>query len=107
MTGVRRTQRGGVSSAKALLRPGADDWLFVIGNDNRVITLIEQFDEVLDLAGITYISHGDKYALSLRHFYNYLEKSLARNTTGRLAWFGSAKNLRDALSSITVRNRIN
>jgi integrase len=73
MTGVRRTQRGGASSAKALLRRGADDWLFVMGNDTRVITLIEQFDKVLDLAGITHNSHGDKYTLySLRHFYAVL-----------------------------------
>jgi hypothetical protein len=27
MIGVRRTQRGGVSSVKALLRREADDWL--------------------------------------------------------------------------------
>jgi hypothetical protein len=48
MIGVRRTQRGGVSSVKALLRREADDWPFVMGNDNRVITLIEQFDKVLE-----------------------------------------------------------
>jgi hypothetical protein len=29
------------------LRRGADDWLFVMGNDNRVITLIEQFEHGL------------------------------------------------------------
>jgi hypothetical protein len=46
-----------------------DDWLFVMGNDNRVITLIDQFDKVLDLSGITHNSHGDKYTLySLRNF---------------------------------------
>src|ERR1035438_5676058 len=73
MTGVRRTQRGGVSSAKAPLRRGADDWLFTMRNDNRVITLIDQFDKVLDLAGITHNSHGDKYTFySLRHFYAVL-----------------------------------
>ena len=50
-----------------------DDWLFVMGNDNRVITLIDQFDKVLDLAGITHNNHGDKYTLySLRHFYAVL-----------------------------------
>jgi integrase len=44
-----------------------------MGNDTRVITLIEQFDKVLDLAGITHNSHGDKYTLySLRHFYAVL-----------------------------------
>jgi hypothetical protein len=68
MTGVRRTQRGGVSSAKTLLRRGADDWLFAMRDGSRVITLIDQFDKVLELAGITHNSHGDKYTLySLRH----------------------------------------
>jgi hypothetical protein len=28
-----------------------------MGNDNRVITLIDQFDKVLDLSGITHNSH--------------------------------------------------
>jgi len=37
-----------------------DDWLFVMGNDNRVITLIDQFDKALVFAGITHNSHGDK-----------------------------------------------
>jgi integrase len=42
-------------------------------DDSRVITLIDQFDKVLDLAGITHNSHGDKYTLhSLRHFYAVL-----------------------------------
>ena len=73
MTGVRRTQRGGVSSAKVPLRRGADDWLFTMRDDSRVITLIGQFDKVLELAGITHNSHGDKYTLhSLRHFYAVL-----------------------------------
>jgi len=40
-----------------------DAWLFVMGNDNRVITVIDQFDKVLDLSGITPNSHGDKYTL--------------------------------------------
>jgi hypothetical protein len=54
MTGVRRTQRGGVSSAKAPLRRGADDWLFMMRDGSRVITLIDQFDKVLDLPGWHY-----------------------------------------------------
>ena len=88
MTGVRRTQRGGVSSAKAPLRRGADDWLFMMRDGSRVITLIEQFDKVLDLAGITHNSHGDKYTLySLRHFYAVL--SLRR----RIGVFDVARNM--------------
>ena len=88
MTGVRRTQRGGVSSAKAPLRRGADDWLFMMRDGSRVITLIDQFDKVLDLAGITHNSHGDKYTLySLRHFYAML--SLRR----RIGVFDVARNM--------------
>jgi integrase len=52
---------------------GADDWLFVMGDGSQVITLIDQFDKVLLLAGIVCNSHGDKYTLySLRHFYAVL-----------------------------------
>src|ERR1039458_10399100 len=88
MTGVRRTQPGGVSSAKAPLRRGADDWLFMMRDGSRVITLIDQFDKVLDLAGITHNSHGDKYTLySLRHFYAML--SLRR----RIGVFDVARNM--------------
>jgi len=70
---TRWTQRGGVSSAKTLLRRGADDWLCAMCDGSRVITLIDQFDKVLELAGITHNSHGDKYTLySLQHFYAML-----------------------------------
>jgi integrase len=52
---------------------GANDWLFAMRGGDRVITLIDQFDKVLELAGIIYNSHGDKYTLySLRHFYAVL-----------------------------------
>jgi integrase len=38
-----------------------------------LITHIDQFDKVLELANITHNSHGDKYTLySLRHFYAVL-----------------------------------
>ena len=37
---------------------------------SRIITLIDQFDDVLRQGGITYNSHGQRYTLySLRHFY--------------------------------------
>ena len=73
---------------KALLRRGADDWLFMMRDGSRVITLIDQFDKVLDLAGITRNSHGDKYTLySLRHFYAML--SLRR----RIGVFDVARNM--------------
>src|ERR1039457_7554218 len=101
MIGVRRTQRGGVSSVKALLRRGADDWLFAIRDGSRVITLIDQFDKVLDLAGITHNSHGDKYTLySLRHFYAVL--SLRR----RIGVFDVARNMGTSGSNLTLESRM-
>jgi integrase len=49
---------------------GADDWLFAMRDGSRVITLIDQFDKVIAMAGIVHNSHGDKFTLySLRHFY--------------------------------------
>jgi integrase len=52
---------------------GANDWLFVMRDGSRVITLIDQFDKALEIAGIVCNSHGDKYTLySLRHFYAVL-----------------------------------
>ena len=97
MTGVRRTQRGGVSSAKAPLRRGADDWLFMMRDGSRVITLIDQFDKVLDLAGITHNSRGDKYTLySSRHFYTVL--SLRR----RIGVFDVALNMDTSTAAQTL-----
>lgn len=35
-----------------------------------MITLIYQFDKVIEMAGVVHNSHGDKFTLySLRHFY--------------------------------------
>ena len=50
---------------------GQDDWLlFAMGDGSKVITLIDQFDDVLKEADITRNGHGEKYTLySLRHFY--------------------------------------
>jgi hypothetical protein len=88
MTGVRRTQRGGVSSAKAPLRRGADDWLFMMRDGSRVITLIDQFDKVLDLAGITHNSHDDKYTLYSLHYF-FAVPSFRR----RIGVFDVARNM--------------
>ena len=50
--------------------PQPDDWLFAMADGSQVITLIDQFNAVLKLAGIEQNSFGDKYTLySLRHFY--------------------------------------
>jgi integrase len=47
-----------------------DDWLFAMSDGSQIITLIDQFNVVLKLAGIERNSFGDKYTLySLRHFY--------------------------------------
>ena len=47
-----------------------DDWLFAMSDGSKIITLIDQFDEILKAGDITHNSHGDKYTLySLRHFY--------------------------------------
>jgi integrase len=49
---------------------GPNDWLFSMPSGSKVITLIDQFDEVLKQAGISHNGHGEKYSLySLRHFY--------------------------------------
>ena len=51
-------------------KPKPDDWFFAMQSGSKVITLIDQFDKVLKLAGIEHNSAGDKYSLySLRHFY--------------------------------------
>lgn len=48
----------------------ADAWLFCMRDGSKIITLIDQFDKVLELAGITYDSKGYKFSLySLRHTY--------------------------------------
>lgn len=47
-----------------------DNWLFAMADGSQVITLIDQFNVVLKLAGIERNSFGNKYTLySLRHFY--------------------------------------
>jgi integrase len=48
----------------------AGDWFFSMYDGNKVITLIDQFNELLKAAGITHNRYGEKYTLySLRHFY--------------------------------------
>jgi integrase len=48
----------------------SDEPLFAMRDGSKIITLIDQFDEVLEEAGITHSSNGNKYTLySLRHFY--------------------------------------
>ena len=51
-------------------KPKADEWLFAMKTGTKVITLIDQFDKVIDAAGMRTNTHGEKFSLySLRHFY--------------------------------------
>jgi integrase len=51
-------------------KPKPDDYLFAMSDGSQIITLIDQFNVVLKLAGIEKNSAGEKYSLySLRHFY--------------------------------------
>lgn len=48
----------------------ADDWFFSMRDGGKIITLIDQFNNVLKLSGVERNSAGLKYSLySLRHFY--------------------------------------
>ena len=45
-------------------------WLFRMADGNKIITLIDQFNEVLSREGLSRNTDGEKYSLySLRHFY--------------------------------------
>ena len=47
-----------------------DDWLFRMPDGNKIITLIDQFNEVLKRENITHNADDEKYTLySLKHFY--------------------------------------
>lgn len=47
-----------------------DDWFFRMADGNKVISLIDQFNKVLEREGITHNAAGERYTLySLRHFY--------------------------------------
>jgi integrase len=46
------------------------DYLFSMKDGTKIKTLSEQFDKVLDIAGIKTNAHGEKFSLySLRHYY--------------------------------------
>jgi integrase len=50
--------------------PKPNDYLFAMKEKSKIITLIDQFNKVLELAGIERNSAGQKYSLySLRHTY--------------------------------------
>ncbi len=65
------------------------DWLFKMADGNKIITLIDQFNKVLEREGITYNPDGEKYTLySLRHFY-----AVQMLRTGKVNVFDIARNM--------------
>ena len=47
-----------------------DDWLFRMPDGNKIVSLIDQFNQVLSRENLSYNADGEKYTLySLRHFY--------------------------------------
>ena len=66
-----------------------DDWLFRMPDGNKVITLIDQFNEVLKRENLMHNADGEKYTLySLRHFYTV--QMLRR---GKVNVFDIARNM--------------
>ena len=66
-----------------------NDYLFKMADGGQVITLIDQFNTVLEREGLTHSADGEKYSLySLRHFYavHMLRK-------GRVNVFDIARNM--------------
>ena len=52
------------------IHAGSDDWLFRMSDGNKVITLIDQFNRMLESMGMTTNRDGQKFTLySFRHFY--------------------------------------
>lgn len=67
-----------------------DDYIFKMKNGSRVITLIDQFQNVLKRAGISENSHGERYTLySLRHWYAVRALSAKK----RIPVFDLARNM--------------
>ena len=66
-----------------------EDWLFRMADGNKVITLIDQFNNLLASISLTKNRYGEKYTLySLRHFY--ATRMLER---GRVEIFDMARNM--------------
>jgi integrase len=66
-----------------------DDWLFRMPDGNKIITLIDQFNEVLRRENIVHNADGEKYTLySLRHFY-----AVQMLRHGKVNVFDIAKNM--------------
>jgi len=66
-----------------------DNWLFRMSDGNKVITLIDQFKQVLKLAEITHSTDDESYSLySLRHFY-----AVQMLRAGKVNVFDVARNM--------------
>jgi integrase len=74
---------------------GPDDLLFAMRSGRCILTLADQFDAVLNEAGIRKNSKGDKYTLySLRHFYAVM--ALRKN----IGVFAVARNMGTSVEMI-------
>ena len=66
-----------------------NDQLFKMVDGGKIITLIDQFNVVLERAGLTHSADGEKYSLySLRHFY-----AVQMLRKGRVNVFDVARNM--------------
>jgi integrase len=66
-----------------------DDWFFRMPDGNKIITLIDQFNAVLERENLTHNADGEKYTLySLRHFY-----AVQMLRWGRVNVFDIARNM--------------
>jgi integrase len=66
-----------------------DDWFFRMPDGNKIITLIDQFNAVLEREKLTHNADGEKYTLySLRHFY-----AVQMLRWGRVNVFDIARNM--------------
>jgi integrase len=93
-TDVRRavsrsvTSETDVSVAKSRGR-GAENWLFRMSDGSKVVSLIDQFNKVLELGGIRRNARGETYSLyCLRHFY-----AVQMLRSGRVGVFDIARNM--------------
>lgn len=80
-------QRGLKANGRKQVEHG--DWFFRMADGHKVVTLIDQFNTVLERADSTHNADGEKYSLySLRHFY-----AVQMLRSGRVNAFDLARNM--------------
>lgn len=73
-----------------------DNWLFRMADGNKIITLIDQFNVVIERAGIERNAEGEKFTLySLRHFY-----AVQMLRKGKVNVFDVARNMGTSVQMI-------